>query len=276
MLDRNLPVIAIIAGRGNLPLLIIEECQKKQQKFVLLLLSSENYITNYSKYQPIYITYGEVEKLLAIFATHQVKQLVMAGAVNKPAFSQLKVDKTGSFLLAKILANKILGDDAVLKTVINFFLQHHIEVLKINQVLDCLANQLGVLTINQPSAENMLDIELGKTAIKHFSAFDVGQSVAVAQKQIIAIEAVEGTDVMISRCQNLPINYGKQAVLVKMAKQKQSQKADLPTIGCDTIINLSKAGFVGLAIEFNKTIILQKQEVISLANKLSLFMLVIR
>ncbi|NBR95262.1 MAG: LpxI family protein [Proteobacteria bacterium] len=276
MPDNQTPVMAIIAGRGNLPLLIIEECQKKQQKFVLLLLASENYQTDYSQYQPIYITYGEVEKLLAIFATHQVKQLVMAGAVNKPAFSQLKVDKTGSFLLAKILANKILGDDAVLKTVINFFSQHQIEVLKISQVLDCLANKLGVLTVNQPSAENMLDIELGKTAIKHFSNFDVGQAVAVAQKQIIAVEAVEGTDAMIARCQNLDIGYNKQAILVKMAKQKQSQKADLPTIGLDTIANLAKAGFVGLAIEFNKTIILQKHETIELANRLGLFVVVIR
>jgi len=276
MPDNQTPVMAIIAGRGNLPLLIIEECQKKQQKFVLLLLASENYATDYSQYQPIYITYGEVEKLLAIFATHQVKQLVMAGAVNKPAFSQLKVDKTGSFLLAKILANKILGDDAVLKTVINFFSQHQIEVLKISQVLDCLANKLGVLTKQQPSAENMLDIELGKTAIKHFSNFDVGQAVAVAQKQIIAVEAVEGTDAMIARCQNLDIGYNKQAILVKMAKQKQSQKADLPTIGLDTIANLAKAGFVGLAIEFNKTIILQKHETIELANRLGLFVVVIR
>ena len=274
MLD-NQKTLAIIAGRGNLPLLIIEECQKKQQKFVLMLLESEKYEVDYSKYQPIYITYGEVEKLLAIFALHKVNQVVMAGAVNKPSFSQLKVDKTGGFLLAKIVANKILGDDAVLKTVINFFLQHKIEVLKISQVLDCLANKLGVLTIAEPNSMHLFDIELGKNAIKHFSVFDVGQGVVVAQKQIIAIEAVEGTDSMIARCQNLSISYNKQAILVKMSKQKQSQKADLPTIGPDTIINLVNAGFSGVAIELNKTIILQKNETINLANQFGLFIVVI-
>ena len=274
MLD-NQKTLAIIAGRGNLPALIIEECQKKQQKFVLLLLETEKYEVDYSLYQPIYITYGEVEKLLAIFALHKVNAVVMAGAVNKPSFSQLKVDKTGSFLLAKILANKILGDDAVLKTVINFFLQHKIEVLKISQVLDCLVNQQGVLTIAKPNKQHLLDIELGKNAIKHFSTFDVGQGVVVAQKQIIAVEAVEGTDAMIARCQNLSISYGKQAVLIKMAKQKQSQKADLPTIGPNTIYNLANAGFAGLAIELNKTIILQKNETINLANQLGLFILVV-
>jgi DUF1009 family protein len=274
MLD-NQKTLAIIAGRGNLPLLIIKTCQEKQQKFVLLLLESEKYEVDYSQYHPIYITYGEVEKLLAIFALHKVNQLIMAGAVNKPSFSQLKVDKTGGFLLAKIVANKILGDDAVLKTVINFFLQHKIEVLKISQVLDCLANNPGVLTIAQPNSAHLLDIKLGKTAIKHFSAFDVGQGVVVAQKQIIAIEAVEGTDAMIARCQNLSISYNKQAILVKMSKQKQSQKADLPTIGPHTIINLSNAGFSGLAIELNKTIILQKNETINLANQFGLFIVVI-
>ncbi len=274
MLD-NQKTLAIIAGRGNLPLLIIEECQKKQQKFVLMLLESEKYEVDYSKYQPIYITYGEVEKLLAIFALHKVNQVVMAGAVNKPSFSQLKVDKTGGFLLAKIVANKILGDDAVLKTVINFFLQHKIEVLKISQVLDCLANKLGVLTIAEPNSMHLLDIELGKNAIKHFSVFDVGQGVVVAQKQIIAIEAVEGTDSMIARCQNLSISYHKQAILVKMSKQKQSQKADLPTIGPNTITNLVNAGFSGVAIELNKTIILQKNETINLANQFGLFIVVV-
>ena len=258
MLD-NKKTLAIIAGRGNLPALIIEECQKKQQKFVLLLLETEKYEVDYSLYQPIYIAYGEVEKLLAVFALHKVNAVVMAGAVNKPSFSQLKVDKTGSFLLAKILANKILGDDAVLKTVINFFLQHKIEVL----------------TIAKPNKQHLLDIELGKNAIKHFSTFDVGQGVVVAQKQIIAVEAVEGTDAMIARCQNLSISYGKQAVLIKMAKQKQSQKADLPTIGPNTIYNLANAGFAGLAIELNKTIILQKNETINLANQLGLFILVV-
>ena len=251
MLD-NQKTLAIIAGRGNLPALIIEECQKKQQKFVLLLLETEKYEVDYSLYQPIYITYGEVEKLLAIFAVHKVNAVVMAGAVNKPSFSQLKV----------------------LKTVINFFLQHKIEVLKISQVLDCLVNQQGVLTIAKPNKQHLLDIELGKNAIKHFSTFDVGQGVVVAQKQIIAVEAVEGTDAMIARCQNLSISYGKQAVLIKMAKQKQSQKADLPTIGPNTIYNLANAGFAGLAIELNKTIILQKNETINLANQLGLFILV--
>jgi len=274
MLD-NQKTLAIIAGRGSLPILIIEECQKKQQKFVLLLLETEKYEIDYTLYRPIYITYGEVEKLLEIFALHKVNAVVMAGAVNKPSFSQLKVDKTGGFLLAKILANKILGDDAVLKTVINFFLQHKIEVLKISQVLDCLANQQGVLTVIKPDKQNLLDIDLGKNAIKHFSSFDVGQAVVVAQKQVIAVEAIEGTDAMITRCQNLSINYGKQAVLIKMAKQKQSQKADLPTIGPNTIYNLANAGFAGLAIELNKTIILQKNETINLANQLGLFILVV-
>ena len=266
--------LAIVAGRNQLPQLIIENCQKNGTRFLLFLLASEQYHIDYSIYQPIIINYGEIEKFFSLLKEYRINNVVFAGSITKPSFANLKVDKTASILLAKILANKILGDDAVLKTVINFFLQHKIEVLKISQVLDCLANQQGVLTTAKPDKQNLLDIELGKNAIKHFSAFDVGQGVVVAQKQIIAVEAVEGTDAMIARCQNLSISYGKQAVLIKMAKQKQSQKADLPTIGPNTIYNLANAGFAGLAIELNKTIILQKNETINLANQLGLFILV--
>ena len=139
--------------------------------------------------------------------------MVFIGAINKPNFSAIKVDKKGAILLAKILANKILGDNAVLSTVIKFLEKEGFNFVAIEQLLDCVVSSKITLTKKLPNKENLEDIKLGVEAIKNFSKFDVGQALVMAQKQIIAIEAVEGTDLMIKRCQDLQIEYKKDAVL---------------------------------------------------------------
>jgi DUF1009 family protein len=267
----NLEKLAIFAGRGSLPMMLIEDCQQKNREFEVFLLQGEEYEIDYSQFNPTTIAYGEVEKFLKALRDKNVKNLVFIGGVTKPNFSSLKVDKTGAILLAKILANKILGDDAVLSTVINFCEKQGFKILRIDQLLDCVVSKRGVLTKAQPSKENLEDIALGVKAIKHFSNFDVGQSVVVAQKQLIAVEALEGTDAMISRCKDLRQN----SVLIKMKKSKQNMKADLPTIGVQTIRNCADAGIDGIAIQAGSTLILQKEEAIKIADELGLFLSVI-
>lgn len=267
--------LAIFAGRGPLPMMLIEDCQKNDRKFLVFLLEGENYTIDYSAFSPIKLGYGEVEKFLAALHQNGVKNLVFIGGVTKPNFSSLKVDKRGAGLLAKILANKILGDDAVLRTVIKFFEKEGLKILRIDQLLDCVVSAKSTLTKTVPTKENIEDIELGTRAIKNFSQFDVGQSLVIAQKQIIAVEALEGTDEMIRRCKNLNVDYRKNAVLVKMKKAKQSMKADMPTIGVETIKNSFESGICGIAIQANSTLVLQKDEVIKKADELGLFLTVI-
>ncbi len=263
--------LGIFAGRGILPQMLIEDCQKKNRKFVLFLLEGEKYEIDYSAFNPTTIGYGEVEKFLKILHDNEVKNLVFIGGVTKPNFSSLKVDKTGAILLAKILANKILGDDAVLSSVIKFFEKRGLKILRIDQLLDCVVSQKSTLGKYRPTSQNLDDIELGVKAIKHFSKFDVGQSLVISQKQIIAVEALEGTDEMIKRCGNLRQN----SVLVKMKKRGQNSKADLPTIGIDTIRNCAAVGIKGIAIQAGSTLVLQKDEVIKVADEFGMFLTVI-
>ncbi len=267
----NLEMLGIFAGRGSLPMMLIEDCQKKNRPFVVFLLQGEKYEEDYSEFNPYILPYGEVEKFLRILREKNVKNLVFIGGVTKPNFSSLKVDKTGALLLAKILANKILGDDAVLRAVIKFFEKQGLKILRIDQLLDCMVSQKITLTKVAPSLAQLEDIALGVRAIKHFSDFDIGQSLVVAQKQIIAIEALEGTDEMILRCKDLRQN----SVLIKMKKAKQSMKADLPTIGVTTIKNCAAVGIAGIAVQANSTLILQKDEAIKTADELGLFLTVI-
>lgn len=268
--------LAIFAGRGNLPKILIAECLKNKQEFCLFLLEGEHYQNDYNQYNPITVPYGAIEKFLAIIEEKQIKEIIFIGAVNKPNFSNLKVDKTGAILLAKILANKILGDDAVLKTVLNFFATKGLKILQIDDLLDCVINKPENLTLIKPSLEQIHNIKIANKAICTFSKFDIGQAVIISQRQIIAVEAVEGTDAMIERCKTLPINYNEGGILVKMKKRNQSTKADLPTIGITTIKQCYEAKLSGIAIEAKSTLLLEKEEAIKLSNELGLFISVFK
>jgi hypothetical protein len=275
MEKKNLGKIAIFAGRGNLPKMLIEECKKNNQDFQLFLLSSEKYENDYSEFNPYILSYGQVGEFLKILSKENIKDLIFLGAVNKPEFSSLKVDKEGSVLISKILLNKILGDDSVLKAVVKFFEKRKINILKADDLLDCVISKKGTITKCHPNHDDFENIDLGSKAIKYFSQFDVGQSIIISQKQIIAVEAIEGTDEMIKRVGKLSLDLVKNSILIKLKKKNQTHKIDLPTIGIETIENCAKAQIKGIAVESNSTIILQKDEVIKRANELNIFIEVI-
>lgn len=274
--NSNLFPIAIFAGRGQLPKILIDDCLTKNRRFKLFLLHGENYEIDYSKFNPITLGYGEIEKFLKILNHENLNHIVFIGAVNKPSFASLKVDKKGAILLGKIIANKILGDDAVLKTVINFFEKEGLKIVRIDELLDCIISTKTTLTKVSPNTQNLIDIEIGAKAIKHFSKFDVGQSIIVSQKQIIAVEALEGTDEMIDRCAKLKNEFAKNAILIKMKKIYQTNKADLPTIGVETIEKCAKAKIIGIAIEANSTLVIDKENVIKKADEFGLFLITIK
>jgi len=264
--------LAIFAGKGNLPQILINQCIKNNQKFHLFLLAQEHYEIDYSHYFPRTISFGQVGKFLEIMTKNKIENLVFVGAITKPNFAQIiNLDAQAKILLAKILANKILGDNAVLKTVVKFFSQKNIKIIGIEEIIDCTINKVGNLGIVAPNKLQLENIAIAVAAIKKFSTFDVGQAVAISQKQIIAVEAVEGTDEMIKRCKNLNIDYKNQAILVKMKKAKQSKKIDLPTIGLETLKNCLESGFVGIAVQKNSTLLIDKNQLIEFANQHNLF-----
>lgn len=267
--------LAIFAGRGILPKMLIEKCQREGRRFKLFLLESEEYEIDYSAFDPIKMPYGNVGKFLEILKENKIKNLIFIGAVNKPNFSNIKVDKKGAILLAKIVTSKILGDDAVLRTVISFFEKEGLKIVKIDEFLDDIVVKKSTLTKLQPTSQNLADIDLARKAIRAMSQFDIGQSVVVAQKQIIAVEAIEGTDEMIKRCGELNVSFTKDAILVKMKKTGQSGKADLPTIGINTIKNCKASGICGIAIQAGVTLVIDKDMVIKLADDLGIFLVAI-
>jgi DUF1009 family protein len=124
----------------------------------------------------------------------------------------------------------------------------------------------GVMTRHQPSAAMKADIEFGWPIVKKLGELDIGQAIAVKERQVIAVEAIEGTAQMIERAGRYCRSGGW--TLVKAAKPNQDERFDVPCVGPDTIQRLARNGGRCLAVEADKTIIIDKPETIQLADRL--------
>jgi len=264
--------LGIIAGGGNLPLIIIEECKKNKIEPVCVLIDGFANIDDYKGINTKTVRMGFVGKTLKFFKENKVEEIVFAGGVKKPSLSSIRTDFKGLVLLKELLKNKLFGDNEVLDTVVKFLEKEGLSILKVDEVL--LNNK-----IKKGYEKNMKgldrkysdDIQIGVDALKQMSSLDMGQSIVVQQGVVIGVECIEGTENLIKRCGKLKYKDGRLPVLVKMKKKEQTEKADIPVIGKDTIKQLKKAGFAGVAIEANNCLILNKEETLLLADKEGLF-----
>ena len=265
--------LAIIAGKGDLPKMIIAKCLEQNRDFFVILIKDEPSNVDFLQYTNQIIGFGEISKIINILKANQIKELVFAGGVKKPSMAGIRVDKKGAILVSKILGNKFFGDNNLLSTIINFFEKEGFCVIGAEQIIDDLLAKKGVFGAIKPSTQMLEDIEIGQNALLVMSDLDIGQSIVVQQKQIVGVEAIEGTDNLIKRCQDLQFRQGNKMILVKMKKHNQSTKIDLPALGVETIKNLANCGFAGVAVQANYCLIINQKEVIKLADEFGLFII---
>jgi DUF1009 family protein len=215
--------LAIFAGKGDLPKMIIKKCQEQNRKFFVVLIRGEKSNDDFLDFPHQIIDFGIVNKTLAALKNNQIKEVVFAGGITKPSMANIKVDAKGAILISKILGNKLFGDDNLLSTIINFFNKEGFKVVGADEIIDDLLVKKGILGEIKPDEEFYKDIEIGKNALVVMSDLDIGQAIVVQQKQITGVEAIEGTDALIKRCKNLQFPDGRKAVLVKMKKQNRDK-----------------------------------------------------
>jgi DUF1009 family protein len=130
----------------------------------------------------------------------------------------------------------------------------------------------GLLTEHTPDDQAWRDIRRGVEVLSALSSADVGQAVVIQDGLVLGVEAIEGTDALIERAGALQ-RPGLGGVLVKTAKRQQDKRADLPTIGPETLRKAAKAGLRGISVEAQKTLLLNKEETLKLAEENGLFLL---
>lgn len=270
----NQPKLALMAGRGHLPRNIITQCQTMGRDLVVVAFEGQTDEELTEGVDHFWTKLGTIGHTLEELKKRHVKEIVIAGAMKRPSWSELKLDWTGSKFLMKVGIHS-LGDDGILSAVVKFLEEHGFSLITPDQFIDNLMAEEGLLTNHQPEAEDMADIEYGITILKTMGALDIGQAVVIQRNIVLGVEAIEGTAQLIKRCCDLK-RTGPGGVLVKIAKPNQSLKVDLPTIGPETIDQLVAAGLKGIAIEAQKTQILQRTTTIAKANEHGLYLIGVR
>jgi DUF1009 family protein len=216
----------------------------------------------------------QVGRMIRLFRREGARRLVMCGKVYKDRLMYrpwkifaLRPDWTAVrvFYLSKRRDNK---DHSLLLSMIDEFAKHGLTFASALDLCPELLVKPGVLTRRQPSAAESADVAFGWEMAKEMARLEVGQSVAVKDRSVLAVEAVEGTDRAILRAGELCRVGG--FTVVKVAKAGHDMRFDVPTVGTATVRTMHQARARVLAIEAGRTILLDQAETITLANELGI------
>jgi hypothetical protein len=274
-------VIALFAGRGELPSKIINHCHEQGQPLFLIAFEGQTDSEFVNQQQPyikghLWTYFGAVGKTLRYLKANKVTHIVMAGAMHRPSWSELKLDWKGTQWFAKMglakMGSKTAGDDGLLTRIMGMLKAEGFDVISATDILDDLLAPEGVMGRHRPEEADWQDIVRGKEVSHLLGSGDVGQAVVVQQGLVLGVEAIEGTEALLARCGKLR-REGRGGVLVKMAKPHQSRAVDLPTIGVATIHQVEAAGLRGLAVEAGSTQILDQKAVVQAADAAGLYLI---
>ena len=263
--------LGMIAGSGMMPVEIIKHCIHTGRE--IFVVGVEPYaIEEELKDAPhIFAKIGEAGKMLKALAKNNVQDVVLAGGVKRPSFKELIPDWEGAKIMAR-LAIKKMSDDNMFRAVINEIERHGFHVVGIEEVVPEMMFSEGIYGKVKPSAEDMDDIRRGIKVAKALGAVDVGQATVVQEGMVLAVEAIEGTDMMLSRAATVK-KKGKAPVMVKVLKPGQDMRVDLPAIGLQTIEQLKKYGIKGIAVEAGGILLIERDAVIKLADESGIFII---
>lgn len=261
--------LGIIAGGGGLPLKLIQACQRGQKPFFVLAMQGQTDKNILNDVPHRWGRVGAINEAIDILKAENVDTLVLAGSVRRPGLLEMKPDWRTLQVFAR-LGRSALGDDTLLRAVASEFEKEGFKLVGAHEIEPQLITPEGVLTKKALSPENAADLAYGVKVVKALGQLDVGQAAVIQQGIALGVEAVEGTDALLKRCRTLR-RKGHGGVLVKTCKPQQDKRMDLPAIGLRTIRLAYEAGLEGIAIEAGASLILDREAVISAADKLGIF-----
>jgi DUF1009 family protein len=191
--------------------------------------------------------------------------------VRRPSLTSLRLDGRGKKAVVK-WGRKALGDDKLLSIVINEIESEGFRVVGIDSILGGMVVPQGLLGAIKPDDDAMADIAFGCRVARTLGSLDVGQAVVIQQGMVLGVEAIEGTDALLRRCGELR-REGPGGVLVKVKKPLQEARADLPTIGPDTIKGAHAAGLKGIAVEAGGALVVERDRLVEAADAAGLFVI---
>ena len=236
--------LAVIAGKGDLPVTLAESASSKGEDVVILAVAGQA-DADFSSFEVHEVALGAIGKTRDLMREAGCDRVVMAGKITRPTLAKLKPDAAAVGLLARAVGR---GDDALLRVISAFFAEAGIETLSPDSLMPQAAMPAGVIT-GDLDATAQKDIELGIAVLEALGGHDVGQGIVLQDGRVMAVEAAEGTDEMLRRVAPLIDASAPPPVFVKRRKSGQDTRLDMPVIGTDTLRLAAASGITILALE---------------------------
>ena len=253
----------LIAGNGRFPFLVLEGARSQGIEMAVIALKEEAAPDlERSAKRLHWVSLGELSKAIELMHHEGVTQAVMAGQVkHNKIFSAIRPD----WKLAKLLFSlPRKNTDALIGAVARVLEDEGIRLVDSTLFLKPLVPEAGVLTRRAPNAQESADIAYGLGMAHQIAGMDIGQTVVIAERACVAIEAMEGTDEAISRAARLV--GGKPLVVVKVSKPGQDMRFDVPVVGLPTIEEMKSSGVTALAVDAGRTLLFDREKLIEMAD----------
>ena len=262
-------MLGLFFGDTEFPNQILKKIKKTKIKYLIIDLSNNKiYKKNPNSHS---ISIGQFGKILKLLNDKKCNKVLFAGKINKPKFSNLKLDFKGFYYFPKIIKAAKLGDAAILKVVINILAKEKIKVVKSNTYNPELTLLKGVYSKLKPNKVDLVSINKGIKSLGKINPYNHTQGLIIKDSSIIAKEGVLGTKKMLKIVKKL---NNPQGILIKFPKKKQDLRIDLPTIGLDTLKDCKKSRIKGIVLKSKQNIFMDKNKSINFANKNKIFIMV--
>jgi len=260
--------LGLLSGIGHLPVDVAQAAKGMGYRVIAIGVVpgvDSELAGNVDAYYDIHI--GKLGKIINTLKKNNVTKVTMIGKVTKeilysegaiiPDFRAIK-------LLTSLPDRK---DDTIMNAIVKELEGEKLEVMDQTLLIQPLLPAPGVLSKRQPTAAELEDIEFGFQVAKEIGRLDIGQTVVVKNKAVMAVEAIEGTDACILRGGTL----GKDVIVAKTAKPAQDNRFDMPSVGTRTIESMIAAGAAGIVMEAGRTLLVERERTLALADEHNMF-----
>ena len=257
--------LGLLAGIGHLPVDVAQSARALGYKVVAIAVVADTDPELPDNADVFYtINVGKVGKILQTLKQHNVKNVTMIGKVTKEVLYKNGVvvpDLTTIRVLASLPDRK---DDTIMNAIVKLIEDTGMHVMDQTVLIQPLLPEPGVLTRRKPTEQEWTDMQFGFRMAKELGRMDIGQTVVVKNRAVMALEAIEGTDACILRGGFL----GKGGVIVaKTAKPVQDTRFDMPSIGTTTLTSMIHAGATGIVIEAGRTLLVDRRRTLAMAEE---------
>jgi UDP-2,3-diacylglucosamine hydrolase len=270
--------VAIICGGGTLPFAVADAALRQGRKVVLLGIKGWADPARVTCYRHHWIALGQFGRGRRLAAAEGCRQVAFIGSVIRPALREIRLDWQTIRLLPRIARLYRGGDDRLLSGIGRIFQEHGFALIGAHELATDIIVPSGPIGGLAPTPDDDADIAHGLAVLSALGRFDIGQAVVVANNQVLAVEAAEGTDYLLARIAELKQagrirSTTKAGVLVKAPKPGQDPRLDLPAIGPQTVAGVIRAGLSGLAVVAGGAIMAEPERVAAAADAGGVFVI---